>query len=399
MTKTSPTSIVRRRPAARTLLAVGLVPLVLAACGGGGDTPLLADHTVYTMTNASAGNQVIAFRRGDDGQLVRLDAYATGGNGIGSTEISPATPQDGVDVLASQGSVQISPDKRTLVAVNAGSATVSSFSIDVDGRLTRVSVVPSGGLQPNALAVSNSLVYVSNVGAARNAYASNISGFRLGADGLLTAIPNGTRQLSAVNAQPARLTFNASSGLLAVSELTTNRITLFPVVSDGTLGAPVINNSVGMGPFGSTFLSTGPLLMSEVMTGAISSYRVATSGALSPISRSVLNGQMAVCWTFVTPDEKLLFTANSGSGNLSSYRIAADGSLTLLAAVASPLEGPTSGVVDGAVSEDGRFAYALDSGIGAITVLRIETNGSLTKLQTVTGQGLPALGAEGLVAR
>lgn len=101
----------------------------------------------------------------------------------------------------------------------------------------------------------------------------------------------------------------------------------------------------------------------------------------------------------MTPDETLLFTSNSASGTLSSYRIASDASLTLLQAVATPLEGPSSAVIDGATSEDGKYVYALDSGIGAITVLRIESDGSLTKIQTVTGQGIPTLGAEGLLAR
>ncbi|MBC7988038.1 MAG: beta-propeller fold lactonase family protein [Luteimonas sp.] len=389
------------RPGTRAgLLSLALLPLVLVACGGGDDDPApLADHTVYTMTNASAGNEVVAFRRGDNGMLTKIAAYPTGGNGLGSTEISPATPQDGTDVLASQGSIQMSPDKRTLVAVNAGGATVTSFSIGRDGGLTRVSTLPSGGLQPNAVAVSNSLVYVANVGAPSNGYASNVSGFKLGADGTLIAIAASTRSLSSVNAQPARLTFNPAGGLLAVSELTTNRISVFPVAVDGTLSAPSVNTSVGMGPFGSSFLSSGALLMSEVMSGSVSSYSVAANGALSPISSSVVNGQMAVCWTFVTPDEKLLFTSNSASGTLSSYRIASDASLTLLQAVATPLEGPTSAVIDGATSEDGKYVYALNSGIGAITALRIESDGSLTKIQTIAGQGIPTLGAQGLVAR
>ena len=389
-----------RRLATVGLLTAALAPLMLAACGGGDDeAAALADHTVYTMTNASTGNEVVAFRRGADGMLTRIAAYATGGNGLGSAEISPVTPQDGTDVLASQGSIQITPDKHTLVVVNAGSATITTFSIDRDGGLTRASTQPSGGLQPNAVAVSNSLVYVANVGAPSNSYASNIAGFRLGTDGVLTPIANSTRALSAANAQPTRLTFNASGALLAVSELTTNHISVFPVAADGSLMAAAVNTSVGMGPFGSSFLSSGALLMTEVMSGSVSSYSTAADGSLTPISRAIANGQKAVCWTIVTPDEKLLFTANSGSGTLSSYRIASDSSLTLLQAVATPLEGPTSAVIDGAASEDGKYIYALDSGIGAITALRIESDGSLTKIQTLTGQGIPTLGAEGLVAR
>ncbi len=39
---------------------------------------------VYAMTNAAAGNEVIAFRRAEDGTLTRLGAYPTGGRGTGT---------------------------------------------------------------------------------------------------------------------------------------------------------------------------------------------------------------------------------------------------------------------------------------------------------------------------
>ncbi|MET0383580.1 MAG: hypothetical protein ABW032_09185 [Burkholderiaceae bacterium] len=384
----------------RLLLALGLAPFFLAACGGDADDPPgLADHAVYTMTNSGAGNAVLAFRRADDGTLTLLGSYATGGEGLGSTEISGVTPQDGVDVLASQGSIQITPDKRSLIVVNAGDSTVSSFHLDRDGIPRRVSVVPSGGLQPNAVAAGNSLVYVSNVGAAGNSFASNVSGFRLAGDGTLTPIAGSTRALSAPNAQPTRAAFNPAGNLLAVDELTTNRISVFPVAADGTLGSAVANASSGNGPFGSSFLSGGQLLVADVMSGAATSYSLAATGVLTPISSTVTNGQAAVCWTIVSADEKTLLTTNSASGTISSYDIGTGATLTLRSAVASTLEGSGSGVIDGGASETGNFIYALDGAIGAITVLHLEANGSLTKVQTVSGNGLPMLGAEGLVAR
>jgi 6-phosphogluconolactonase (cycloisomerase 2 family) len=387
------------RPA-RLLLALGLAPVLLSACGGDSGDPVgLADHTLYTMTNASADNQVLAFRRADDGTLTLLGAYSTGGKGLGSTEISAATPQDGVDVLASQGSVQLTPDKRSLVVVNAGDNTVTSFRLDRDGIPTKVSVLSSGGLQPNAVAAGNSLVYVSNVGAASNSFASNVSGFRLASDATLTPIAGSTRSLSTADAQPARAAFNPSGSLLAVDELTTNKISVFPVAADGTLGTAVVNASSGNGPFGSSFLSTGQLLVADVMSGAATSYGAAPSGLLTPISSTVTNGQAAVCWTIVSTDEKTLITTNSGSGTLSTYDIGTGATLALRSAVASTLQGPTSGVVDGGASESGDFIYALDGGIGAISVLHLEADGSLRSVQTVTGNGLPALGGEGLAVR
>jgi 6-phosphogluconolactonase len=387
------------RPA-RLLLALGIAPFVLSACGGDSDPPVgLADHTVYTMTNASAGNAVLAFRRGDDGMLTLLGSYPTGGKGLGSTEVSAVTPEDGVDVLASQGSVELSPDKASLVVVNAGDNTITSFHLDRDGIPAKVSVVPSGGLQPNAVGVSNALVYASNVGAASNAFASNVSGFKLAPDGTLTPIAGSTRALSTATAQPARVAFDRTNSLLVVNELSSNTISVFPVAADGTLGAAVANASSGDGPFGSSFLSTGQLLVADVMSGAATSYGVASTGVLTPISSTVTNGQAAVCWTIVSTDEKTLITTNSGSGTLSTYSIGAGAALTLRNAVASTLEGPTSGVVDGGASETGNFIYALDGGIGAITVLHLEADGSLAKLQTVSGNGLPVLGGEGLAVR
>ena len=44
---------------------------------------------VYAMTNAAAGNEVIAFRRANDGTLTRMNAYPTGGKGTGTMKVCP----------------------------------------------------------------------------------------------------------------------------------------------------------------------------------------------------------------------------------------------------------------------------------------------------------------------
>ena len=59
------------------------------------DTPTSgASNAVYVQTNA-APNEVIAFRRADDGSLDRIGSVATGGDG------------DGTPHLQSQGSVML----------------------------------------------------------------------------------------------------------------------------------------------------------------------------------------------------------------------------------------------------------------------------------------------------
>jgi 6-phosphogluconolactonase len=379
---------------------VGLMAVL--ACGsllGCDDSSAVGNRigTIYVMTNSDTGNQVLAFRRNEDGTLTPLATYPTGGNGTGVTEVSAVTPQDGIDPLASQNSLFMTPSGLYLFAVNAGSDTITSFRIGIDGTLTRADIEPSGGAQPNSINTTGSLLYVSNVGDAANNFASNVTGFRIESDGSLTPINNSTHALSTANAQPSCLLFNANGSLLFVSELSTNRISAFQVSNDGTLTGPTVTNSNGPGPFGSTFLSNGRLLVTEApaaASGALSSYSVGSSGALTPISGSVQNGQMATCWVVTTQDERFAYTSNTASGNISSYRISG-GTLTIAQNIASTLEGATSGPIDNGVSIDGRYFYVLNGGIGQITAHRIESDGRLTRLQAV-GQGLPTKGAQGL---
>src|SRR5436190_21558516 len=92
------------------LVVAVLLTIVLPGCNnGGGD-----DGTfVYVMSNKASGNEIIAFRLREDA-LEFHSLYPTGGTGTGTTEVSPATPQDGIDPLASQGSLRISRDRHFL---------------------------------------------------------------------------------------------------------------------------------------------------------------------------------------------------------------------------------------------------------------------------------------------
>ena len=73
-----------------------------------------ASGAVYVQTNA-APNEVIAFRRADDGSLDRIGSVETGGDGDGSPH------------LTSQGSVALTRDGRHLLVTNAASDDLSVF--------------------------------------------------------------------------------------------------------------------------------------------------------------------------------------------------------------------------------------------------------------------------------
>ena len=143
--------------------------------GGGGD------HAVFVQTDNIAGNQIVAYHRDHDGTLTLANTYTTGG--LGGVLNGSA-----VDHLGSQGSLASDPTHGLLYAVNAGSNTVSVFSVDGD-QLSLRQVVDSGGTFPVSIAVHGDLVYVLN---AENG--GSVSGYRV-ADGRLHRIWGSTRSL------------------------------------------------------------------------------------------------------------------------------------------------------------------------------------------------------------
>ena len=102
----------------------------------------------FTSTNSAAGNAVIAIGRASGGALGPIVSVPTGGLGSGSG-------------LGSQGAVTLSGDGRHLFVVNAGSNSVSTFTVGASG-LALASVRDSGGLHPISVSERDGLVYVVN---------------------------------------------------------------------------------------------------------------------------------------------------------------------------------------------------------------------------------------------
>jgi 6-phosphogluconolactonase len=128
--------------------------------------------------------------------------------------------------------------------------------------------------------------------------------------------------------------------------------------------------------------------------GSASSYRLTSVSSLQLVSGTILTHQGAPCWAVVTKDGRFGFTGN-GSGSVSGFRVAPDGSIRLLdGGAASTIIG--SGVNDIALSGNSRYLYALGTGSQqAIYAFRIQNDGSLQALGPVGG--LPA-GTRGLAA-
>lgn len=105
---------------------------------------------VYTLSNATNGNMVLDYISSSNGTLTYSASYSTGGNGSGGG-------------LGNQGAVILVNDNEFLLAVNAGSNSVSSFKINNNG-LHLKSTVSSGGVQPVSITQYGDLVFVLNAG-------------------------------------------------------------------------------------------------------------------------------------------------------------------------------------------------------------------------------------------
>src|ERR1039458_2098702 len=107
-------------------------------------------HPVFVQTDNVAGNQVVAYDRAANGALTLANTYDTGGLG-------GVLNGSHVDHLGSQGSLTYDSAHSLLYAVNAGSNTVSVFSVRGD-QLRLRQVVASGGTFPVSVAVHGDLV-------------------------------------------------------------------------------------------------------------------------------------------------------------------------------------------------------------------------------------------------
>ena len=340
---------------------------------------------VYTMTNAAAGNAVLAFNRSVEGQLTPAGMFPTGGLGTGGG-------------LGSQGALAIDERKDFLFAVNAGSNSISVFKIS-EGGLQLVDVAASHGSRPISLTVKRKILYVLNNGGAIGG-SDTIAGFKIRKGGHLAPIVAGL-PLSAPSVGPAQIGFDHEGEVLLVTEKTTNRLDLFTVGDDGIARGPRVVPSAGEEPFGFAFGRRGQVFVSEAFggaanAGAMSSYE-AEEDALETIAAAVGDKQTAPCWVVVTSDGRFAYTTNTGSGTVSGYRIAFDGSLKLLNETGeTAITGGGSSPIDAALTNDSRFLFVLTPGSQNIQGFAVSPDGALVPVSQAPG--IPA-SANGLVSR
>lgn len=339
---------------------------------------------VYTSTNGASGNAVVAFARLENGALVKIGEFPTGGLGIGG----------GGDPLQSQGAVILSPDHQRLFVVNAGSNSISTFAVSGDASLRLLGAVGSNGSSPISLTLANGRLYVLNGD-------NSISGFAADGNELPQAISHVS--LGAASDGPSTIGASRDGKFLFVTERAAGAIEVIAVGASGDLTVSSRRASSGNGPFGFAVTSRDQLIVSEAAgsapNGAVSSYSLTADGTLSTVSASLSTHQVATCWLVLTKNGRFAFAANAGSSSISGYDVSPDGSLTPLNADGRTGVANVGGAtpLDMDVSQDGNFLYALQTGNGTIGAFAIGGDGRLSVLPDTPGLAAVA-GFQGLAA-
>jgi 6-phosphogluconolactonase (cycloisomerase 2 family) len=352
------------------LVVIGIALTGVAASSISIAAPIVAGY-VYVMTNKTDGNSIVSYARNTDGSLTKLQEVFTGGLGGTGNGVPPLDP------LGSEDSLILTGAGSRLIAVNAGSNSLTSLTAS-GGVLQAVSPpVDSGGLFPNSVAVHDDLVYVLN------AHTPNVVGFRLAADGSLNqitgsafAVPGGTA------GKPHDIRFSPDGTRLLVAVDVLNEIDVFSLDESGLVSGVKAQASAGSGPFGMRFGRGGVLLNAEANSGSASTYTLNADDTLTVISGAVPDTQAASCWVSLTRDGKFAFVSNTASGTISVYQISGNGSLSLEAAVAASLSGGAP--IDSALSSDGSFLYVQDSAQGRVFIFAVH-GASLHPIGMVSG--------------
>lgn len=373
----------------KLLLRAATLSGVIAILAAGSSTVFAEEDgggpAVYVESNGISGNAILVYHRAENGALTQVASYPTGGlGGVASGAV--------VDPLASQGALVFDASHGLLLAVNAGSNTISAFAAHGD-RLTLSQVIDSGGLFPASIAVHGRFAYVLNAGGD-----GGIFGYRI-AEGKLHPIEGSSRSLGLGNANPpfflaspGQIGFTPDGGQLIVTTKKTGTIDVFNLSRSGRpSAAPTVTASSGPVPFAFAFDEEGRLVVTEAGTSSVTSYDVNRNGSLTVVDAGVRNGQAATCW--VTLARGYFFVANAGSANLSGYAIDDAGTLSLIngSKVAATTGG---GPIDLAASSDGRYLYVESGGTGTVDEFGVGADGTLAAIGVVGA----VRGIEGIAA-
>src|SRR5262245_5204840 len=392
---------------------------------------------LYMQTN-EIRNVITHYRRSANGILSEVERVATGGCGSGT--FKPISGQDSApNAFEGAGSVILSPDRRLLFATNGGDNSVSSFSVDKDGRPTLLDVKPTGNAVMEKSGTAKSLVYVPSKGILYVLHSFGPDHLRLmSVDGEGTLNPRRERYTVNTKDKTDRVptmvvlspdgkflivgtTFDrpiAHTGLypdgspilwvqqpdggfrvIASNAPDPDGLVVFPVRDDGTLGPAKFQDGKGGSPFYITFLHGQPdtFVIGYAVGDGCTMGTIDRDGNLSigPLTKIDTSPGLPseLCWLSVSPDNKLVYAANFGYSYVSALRINGKGLEIAKDPACAKVPGDgtarglnstvTSGPSDNWRSPDGKFLYQIYGNAAKLVGYATQSDGSLDEITSV----------------
>ena len=392
---------------------------------------------LYIQTN-ELRNSVIHYRRAANGMIEEVARTATGGRGSGT--FKPISGQESApNAFEGAGSVILSPDRRFLFATNGGDNSVSSFSVDKDGRLTLLDTKRTGNAVEGKSGTAKSLAYLPSKGMLFVLHSFGPDHVRLmsvSGDGKLTPrmeqytvntkdktdrvptmavlSPNekfllvGTtfdRPIAHTGLYPDGSPIlwvqqpDGTFRVIASNAPDPDGLVVFPVQNDGTLGAAKFQDAKGGSPFYIAFLHgrsdtfvVGYAVGDGCTVGTIDRDGNLSIGPLVKIDTGP-GLPSELCWLAVSPDDDLVYATNFGYSYVSALRINGNG-LEILKDPACPKvpgDGTarglnstvTSGPSDNWITPDGNYLYQIYGNAAKLVGYATKPDGSLDEIASV----------------
>jgi 6-phosphogluconolactonase (cycloisomerase 2 family) len=398
---------------------------------------------LYLQTN-EVRNAVIHYRRAADGTLTEIERVLTGGAGSGG--YNPIVGRESTpNPFEGARSVILSPDRRFLLATNAGDNSVSSLAVGDGGRLTLVDAKRTGNIVTGRSGSAKSLAYEAST---RTLYVLHSLGpdhvrvMSVDDEGRLTARPQ--RYTVNVGGKPNRVATMATlspdakflvvgttfdepakpnpdgSPILWVSRngephsVASNApdpdgLVVFPVEDGGALGAAIAQDGGGGSPWFTLFLNHRPdrFVVGYAVADGLSLATLGPDGDVStgPVVRlDTSAGQPSeLCWLSITPDDRTVYAANFGYSYITSYHL--DGNVLSIAKDPACPKVPgngafralngtvSSGPSDNWLSPDGDHLYQIYGNAEKLVGYATRPDGSL---EEVTSVQIPYNSCQGL---
>src|SRR5215468_2775122 len=392
---------------------------------------------LYMQTN-EIRNCVVHYRRAANGAITEMERTATGGAGSGT--FKPISGQESApNAFEGAGSVILSPDRRFLFTTNGGANSVSSFSVDKDGRLTLLDGKHTGKPVEGKSGTAKSLAYAPSKGTLYVLHSFGPDHVRLMsvyAKGRLTArperytantkdktdrvptmavlSPGGTfllvgttfdRPIAHTGTYPDGspiLWVQQADGtfrVIASNAPDPDGLVVFPVQKDGTLGQGSFQDAKGGSPFYIAFLHGQPdtfvvgyAVGDGCAVGTIDGDGKLKMGPLVKIDTGA-GLPSELCWLAVSPDDRTVYATNFGYSNVSAFRLNGRGLEIAKDPACAKVPGDgtarglnstvTSGPSDNWVTPDGAYLYQIYGNASKLVGYATRPDGGLTEICAV----------------